>query len=42
MDYARVIVSALWKRLDPESIVKNKEKVFIFKTFVVYFLMILF
>ena len=37
LDYARVIVSALWKRLDPESIVKNKEKVFIFKTFVVYF-----
>merc|ERR1712192_188933 len=27
LDYARVIVSALWKRLDPESIVKNKEKV---------------
>ena len=30
LDYARVIVSALWKRLDSESIVKNKEKVFIF------------
>jgi len=31
LDYARVIVSALWKRLDPESIVKNKEKVFTFQ-----------
>ena len=27
LDYARVIVSALWKRLDQESIVKNKAKV---------------
>merc|ERR1712181_123905 len=26
-EYDKVIVSALWKRLDPESIVKNKDKV---------------
>ena len=30
LDYARVIVSALWKRLDQESIVKNKDKVYFF------------
>ena len=30
LDYARVIVSALWKRLDQESIVKNKNKVYFF------------
>lgn len=27
LDYTRVIVSALWKRLNPDSIVANKEKV---------------
>ena len=27
LDYARVIVSGLWKRLNPESMEKNKTKI---------------
>ena len=27
LDYARVIVTGLWKRLNSESMIKNKEKV---------------
>ena len=27
LDYARVVVTGLWKRLNPESIEKNKTKV---------------